>query len=47
MEDSNQNVGQAPVAWVKATLRRAVDEIVDIGLFDQPLIEAKPFWIFP
>jgi hypothetical protein len=47
MEDSNQKVERAPIAWVKETLSRAVDEIVESGLFDEPLIEAKPVWIFP
>lgn len=47
MENLQRSGERARVAWVKETLRRAVDEIVEIGLFDEPLIEAKPVWIFP
>jgi Domain of unknown function (DUF4826) len=47
VEKSNKNVEQSPLAWAKEALGRAVDEILEIGLFDEPLIEAKPVWMYP
>ena len=33
--------------WIKNTLNKGVYELVDQGVFDETLVEAKPAWILP
>ncbi len=31
-------------SWTETTLDKAVNEVVSSGLFDQPILEARPVW---
>ena len=33
--------------WIDETLKKGVYELVDLGVFDEFLVEAKPAWILP
>ena len=33
--------------WTAQTLNNAVQELLDRGITDTPLVEAKPAWVFP
>jgi Domain of unknown function (DUF4826) len=34
-------------AWVRAQLDAGVQELMASGVFDSPMVEAKPAWVFP
>ena len=34
-------------AWIKQRLDAAVHELIDSGVFESVMIEAKPAWVFP
>ena len=33
--------------WTAQTLKAAVQELLDRGITDTPLVEAKPAWVLP
>lgn len=46
-EQNDRQPGQALDKWIKQRLDEAVNQLLDKGVVESLLVEAKPAWVFP